>query len=100
MFSGNSTLQSETSAIAWDKINQAKVSEGKSVSDHMDIDSESTVTYTTAVEFNVESKKSGSVEVKTTSDSDVDSLLIERLLSHSPFGKAYNLVRISCTNIA
>ena len=88
LFSGNSTLQSETNTVAWDKINQAKVSVAKSVSDHMGVDSESTVTFTTAAASNFESNKSGKVEVKTTSDSDVESLLVERLLSHSPFGKA------------
>ena len=89
LHSGNSLL---ADAGAWDRIGEAQISVGMTTYDHMDVDSESAATYTTAVETNVEPEKLHEVEPRVTSDSDLESHLAERLLSTSPFGKSYLLM--------
>ena len=98
---GNSTRLFAAHITARDRIGQVQETlVATSAPDNMDIDSEPTVTYTTAVESDVESKRSGELGDKPNSSNDIERLLAERLVSHSPFGKVYTLRRMSHADIA
>ena len=98
---GNSTRLSVAHTTARFRIGQVQETlVTTSAPDNMDIDSEPTVTCTTAVESDVESKRSGELEDRSNSSNDAERLLAERLSSHSPFSKAYIFRKMSYADIA